>query len=52
MKLEPLNDGFKTILGISNDEEKFFDYLYKRERRYRIIIAILIFAVIALLILK
>lgn len=52
MKLDPLNDGFKAISGISDDEEKFFNYLYKRERRFKIAIAILTFVIIALLVLK
>lgn len=51
-KRNKLSAAFKEFWGVTEDEEEFFNYLYKKERRYRITIAILIFAILALLLLK
>lgn len=47
-KIKKLSDGFKQFHGITDNEEKFFDFIYKRERRMKAIIAILIAAIIVL----
>lgn len=46
------NDDFRKYFGITEEEEKFFEYLYRRERRFRTAIAVLIFAIVILLLLK
>lgn len=51
-KRNKLSAAFKKFWGVTEDEEEFFNYLYKKERRYRITIAILIFVILALLLLK
>lgn len=51
-KRNKLSTAFKEFWGVTEDEEEFFNYLYKKERRYRITIAILIFVILALLLLK
>ena len=51
-KRNKLSAGFKEFWGVTENEEEFFNYLYKKERRYRITIAILIFVILALLLLK
>lgn len=40
--------GIKKLLGVTDDEEAFFWYLYKKERRYRVTIFILILIILAL----
>lgn len=46
------NDDFRKYFGITGEEEEFFKYLCKRERKFRTAIAVLIFAVLILLLLK
>lgn len=47
-KVEKLSDEFKQHLGITDDEERLFDYIYKRERRMKITMAILTVVIIVL----
>ena len=46
---EKLSQGFKALYEITDEEEALFYCIYKREHIMKVIIAVLIFAVIALL---
>ena len=39
---------FQEFHHVSDDEIRFFEYLYKKERRYRVVIVVLILVILVL----